>query len=158
MDAHLARRRRNTEKRQGDFSQCLAIQRRACLVTCRHVSQRPQAGPPCLGKGATLEILGMPTGIWEDVNFAADEAAAAAPTEVADDARGGARRSCGLRVEEAMHRWQTAFCGPTSASHVAQRGDDADAAATTRPATVYCAENGAAPADNTQPATGTSLA
>ena len=110
------------------------------------------------GKDPSLEILGVPTGIVDDVNFAADEAAAAPPTEVADDARGAPDKAAASESKRRRIVGKRHSAGHTSASHVVPRGDDADAATATRPATVYCAENGAAPANNAQPATGTPLA
>ena len=118
-----------------------------------------------------LSIAGIHTeltGISEQVDFAADEvdgsslwtnlrtsfqfaepddAAHAAPD---DAAASESKRRCIVRKRPAA--------GPNSASHVFSRGDDAEAATAARPATVYSAENEAAPADNAQPATGTPLA
>ena len=75
------------------------------------------------------------------------EAAAAAPD---DAAASESKRRRIVRKRPAA--------GPNSASHVFSRGDDAETAIAARPATVYSAENEAAPADNAQPATGTPLA
>ena len=101
---------------------------------------------------------GEPTGIADDVDFAADEAAAAAPTEVADDARGAPDKAAASESKRRRIVGKRHSAGHASASHVVPRGDDADAATATIPATVYCAENGAAPANNAQPATVTPLA
>ena len=99
--------------------------------------------------------------IADDVYFPADEAAAAAPTGVADDARGAPDEAAAAALDEAAAPetkrrrilGKRVSVSPTSASHVVPRADDAEAASATGPAIAYHAEIGAAPADDAQPAT-----
>ena len=89
------------------------------------------------------------------------EAAAAAPTGVADDARGAPDEAAAAALDEAAapetKRRRVVSKGvsvrPTSASHVVPRADDAEAASAAGPAIAYHAVIGAAPADDAQPAT-----
>ena len=97
----------------------------------------------------------------EDVYVPADEAAAAAPTGVADDARGAPEEAAAAALDEVAAPEtkrrrildKRVSVSPTSASHVVPRADDAEAASATGPAFAYHAEIGAAPADDAQPAT-----
>ena len=99
--------------------------------------------------------------IAADVYFPTDEAAAAAPTGVADDARGAPDEAAAAALDEAAAPetkrrrilGKRVSVSPTSASHVVPRADDAEAASATGPAIAYHAEIGAAPADDAQPAT-----
>ena len=102
----------------------------------------------------SFEILGEPTGM-DDV----DEVAAAAPTGVADDARGAPDEVAAAALDEAVVPGtkrrrivgKMASVCHTSASHVVPLADDAEAASAAGPAIAYHA--GAAPADDAQPAT-----
>ena len=88
--------------------------------------------------------------IADDVYFPADEAAAAAPTGVADDARGAPDEAAAAALDEAAAPetkrrrilGKRVSVSPTSASHVVPRADDAEAASATGPAIVYHAEMG----------------
>ncbi len=90
-----------------------------------------------------------------------DEAAAAAPTGVADDARGAPDEVAAAALDEAAASEtkrrrvvsnRVSVCH-TSVSHVVPRADDAEAASAAGPAIAYHAVIGAAPADDAQPAT-----
>ena len=110
---------------------------------------------------ATRQDASLETMIADDVYFPADEAAAAAPTGVADDARGTPDEAAAAALDEAAAPEtkrrrilaKPVSVSPTSASHMAPRADDAEAASATRPTIAYHAEIGAAPADDAQPAT-----
>ena len=99
--------------------------------------------------------------IADDVYFPTDEAAAAAPTGVADDARGTPDEAAAAALDEAAAPetkrlrilGKRVSVSPASPSHVVPRADDAEAASATGPAIAYHAEIGAAPADDAQPAT-----
>ena len=111
-------------------------------------------------QGLKIGLFKSRTGIAEQVDAAADEVPFVSPTGIADDARGAlVEAAAAAPVEEARRIVRKRHsAGLTLAAHVVSRGDDAEAATAAGPATVYSAENGAAPADNAQPATGTPLA
>ena len=110
-------------------------------------------------KDASLEILGEPTGIADEVN-ATDEAASAAPTGIADAARGALVEAAAAAPDDAAasESKRRRIVGKQHSAGHALAGDDAEAATAARLAPVYSAENGPAPADNAQPATGAPLA
>ena len=101
--------------------------------------------------------MGKARGIADDVG----EAVAAAPTGVADDARGAPVGAATASLDEAAapetKRRRVGSKGvsvcPTSASHVVPRADDAEAGSAAGPAIADHAVIGAAPADDAQPAT-----
>ena len=86
--------------------------------------------------------------IADDVYFPTDEAAAAAPTGVADDARGTPDEAAAAALDEAAAPetkrlrilGKRVSASPASPSHVVPRADDAEAASATGPATAYHAE------------------
>jgi hypothetical protein len=112
-------------------------------------------------KNASIETIGDPIGIADDVYVAADEVAQAAPTGVADDARGAPDEAAAAALDEPaapetkrrrIFGKRASVVSPTSASHEAPRADDAEAASATGPAIAYHAEIEAPPADDAQPA------